>query len=92
MVVTSGVIDFVDGVNHVDDVLHRHGFVRTQHHRGLTVIADFAVDEVGELGLIGDSFVNVILKLVVDVNRDGLFGHGLAVARWQHELDGIGGN
>ena len=80
MVVASGVIDFVDGVNHIDDVLHRHGFVRTQHHRGLTVIADFAVDEVGKLGLISDSFVNVVLELVVDVDRDGLLGHSLAVA------------
>ena len=50
MVVASGVIDFVDGINHVDDVLHRHAFVGTEYHRRLIVVADFAVDKVDELG------------------------------------------
>ena len=90
MVVASGVIDFVDGINHVDDVLHRHAFVGTEYHRRLIVVADFAVDKVDELGFIGRGFVNIVLELVVHIDRDGLLGHGLAVARRQHELDGIG--
>ena len=90
MVVASGAVDFVDGINHVDDVLHRHGLVGAKHYRGLAVVANLAVDEVGELGFISGGFINEILVLVVNVNRDGLLGHGLAVARWQHELDGVG--
>ena len=92
MVVASGVIDFVDGINHVDDVLHRDTFVGTEYHRRLVVVADFAVDEVDELGFISGGFVNVVLELIVHIDRDGLLGHGLAVARRQHELDGIGGD
>ena len=82
MVVACGVVDFVDGINHVDDILHRDGFVGTKHHRGLTVVAYLAVDEVGELGFVGESLINEILILVVYIDRDGLLGHGLAVARW----------
>ena len=80
MVVASGIVDFVDGINHVDDILNRYGFVGTEYHRGLTVVADFAVDEIGELGLVSCSFVNVVLELVVYIDGDGLLGHGLAVA------------
>ena len=92
MVVASGVVDFVDGINHIHNILHGYGFVGTEHHCGLAVVADLAVDEVGELGFVSGGFVNEILVLLVDVNRDGLLGHGLAVARWQHELDGVGCN
>ena len=80
MVVARGIIDFVDGINHVHDVLHWDGLVGTEHHCGLTVVADLAVDKVGELGFICGIVVNEILVLVVDVNRDGLLGHGLTVA------------
>ena len=92
MVVASGVIDFVDGINHIYDVLHRHAFVGTEYHRRLIVVADFAVDEVDELGFIGSGFVNVVLELVIHIDRDGLLGHGLTVARRQHELDGVRGD
>ena len=80
MVVASGVVDFVDSVNHVDHILDRNGLVRAKHHGGLAVVADFGVDEVGELGLIGGRFVHEILELLVHVDGNGLLGHGLAVA------------
>ena len=92
MIVARGIIDFVDGINHVHDVLHRYALVGTQYHSGLAVVADFGVDEVSELGLVSIGFVNEILELVVDVNRHGLLGHGLAAARRQHEFDGIRGD
>ena len=80
MVVASGVVDFVDGINHIHNILHGYSLVGTEHHCGLTVVADLAVDKVGELGLVSGGFVNEVLVLIVDVNRDGLLGHGLAVA------------
>jgi len=60
--------------------------------RSTTVIADFSIDEVSELGFIGGSLVNEVLELFVDVNRDGLLGHGLTAARRQHELDSVWGD
>ena len=92
MIVACRVIDFVDGINDVDDVLHGDGLVGTEHHRGLAVVAYLAVDEVGELGFVGSGLVDKILELLVHINGDGLLGHGLAVARRQHELDGVRGD
>ena len=80
MVVASGIVDFVDGINHIHNILHGYGLVGTKYHRGLAVVSNIGIDEVGELGLVSGIVVNEILVLVVDVNRDGLFGHGLAVA------------
>ena len=80
MVVTGGIVDFVDGINHIHNILQGYGFVGTEYYSGLAVVADVGVDEVGELGLVGKSLVNEILVLVVDVDGDGLLGHGLAVA------------
>lgn len=80
MVVARGVVDFVDGINDVDDILNGDGLVGTEHHGGLAVVANLGVDHVHELVLLGGFVVNEILVLVVDVNRDALLGHGLAVA------------
>ena len=80
MVVIGGVVDFVDGINHIDNILYGHGLVGTQYHCSLTVVSDFGVDEVDELGLVSWVFVNKILELFVDVDGDGLLGHGLTAA------------
>lgn len=80
MVVVRRVVDLINGVNHVDDVLHWHAFVGTKHHRGLAVVADFGIDKVGELTVFGRSLIHEVLELLVDVDGDGLFGHSLAVA------------
>lgn len=80
MVVIGGVVDFVDGVNHIDDVLYGYGLVGTQYHRGLAVVTYLGVDEVGKLGFVSLVFVNEILELVIDIHGDGLFGHGLTAA------------
>ena len=80
MVVIGGVVDFVDGVNHIDDVLYGYGLVGTQYHRSLAVVAYLGVDEVGKLGFVSLVFVNEILELVIDIHCDRLFGHGLAAA------------
>ena len=90
MVVVGGVIDLVDSVNYIDDILHRNGLVGAQHHCGLGVVANRTIDEVEQLGLVGSGLVDVVLELVVDINCDGLLGHGLAIARRQHEFDGVG--
>lgn len=80
MVVIGGVIDFVDGINHIDDVLYGYGLVGTQYYCGLAVVAYLGVDEVGKLGFVSLVFVNEILELVIDIHCDRLFGHGLAAA------------
>ncbi len=80
MIVTCSVVDFVDGVNHIHNILHGYGLVGAKHYCGLAVVSNIGIDEVGELGFIGGIVVNEILVLVVDVNRDGLLGHGLATA------------
>jgi len=92
MIVACRVVDLVDGIDNIDDVLHWYALVGSQHHSGLTVVTDFGVDEVGELSFVGRGFINEILVLVVHVDGEGLLGHGLAAARWQHELDGVWGN
>ena len=80
MAVARFVVDLVDGVNHIDNILHRYGLVGAQHHRSLRVVADAVIDESGELGLVGRGLSNEVLELVVDVDGDGLSGHGLATA------------
>ena len=80
MVVASGVVDLVDGINYVHYELHGDGLIRTQHHGGLAVVANLGVDHVHELGFLGRVVVNEVLVLVVDVDCDGLLGHGLAAA------------
>lgn len=49
MVVARGVVDLVDCINYIHDVLNGYGFVGTEHHSGLRVVADFGIDEVCEL-------------------------------------------
>ena len=80
MIVAGCVVDVVDGINNIHNILHRNALVRTQHHSSLVVVADASVDEVGELGFVGGRFIHEILVLLVDIDRDSLFGHGLAVA------------
>ena len=50
MIVASGVVDFVDGINHIHNILHGYGLVRAEYNGGLRVVANGGVDEVGELG------------------------------------------
>ena len=80
MVVARGVVDLVDCINYIHDVLNGYGFVGTEHHSGLRVVADFGIDEVCELRFVYLVFVNEVLELFVDVDGNGLFGHGLTAA------------
>lgn len=80
MVVACGVVDLVDCINYIHNVLNGYGLVGTKHHGGLGVIADFGIDEVCELRFVYLVFVNEVLELFVDVDGNGLFGHGLTAA------------
>ena len=78
MVVARSVVDFIDGINHIYNILHGNSFVGTEYHRGLAVVANPCIDDVGELDFVGRCLVNEVLELFVHVNGNGLLGYGLA--------------
>ena len=83
MVLLSGIVDFIDGIDYIDDILHWNRLVGTEHDGGVGLTVDLGADAAGKFFVSDRGLVNIILEEVVDVYGDGLFGHGLAVAGWQ---------
>ena len=85
------VVDGVDGINYIDNVLHRNGLIGTEHHTGIVDTgADARLDERLEAAGIGGSVANLEVEVFVDINGDILLGHSFAAALGKEELDGIG--
>lgn len=75
-----GVIDFVDGIDHIDNVLYGNRLVGAKYDGGIALPVDFGADDSTKF-FIGDGcFIHVVLKQVVDIYGNGLLGHGLAAA------------
>ena len=72
-------VDGIDGVDDIDDILDGNGLVRTEHDTG---VVDAWFYTRGNQRLkpfdIGGSVANLLLVVLVSVNRHILLGHGLA--------------
>ncbi len=85
---------FVDSINGIDYryyILYGYGFVCAQYYACL-MVSGFNTCRDSWLKVVDHnwSVVDLILHLLVDINRYALLGHSLAVAFGEHQLHGVG--